>query len=159
MVRYPPMKNSSYRGRRTPEQISEEAKKKAEAKAQIAQERRNDRDDLGLRLIGVIESLRTDENLDARRIYKLEIDFNLNGGAVVILHSRVFPSYKHMVPASTIQEAVENYGYGKEEESEGFEPTGEFCSVCNSPQFHTPSGVSCKEGHGGAPGKESQDDT
>ena len=27
------------------------------------------------------------------------------------------------------------------------------CSVCNEPQFHTTSGLVCKNGHGGAPSK------
>lgn len=28
------------------------------------------------------------------------------------------------------------------------------CSVCGKPQFRTPSGPACREGHGGAPSKE-----
>lgn len=28
------------------------------------------------------------------------------------------------------------------------------CSVCNEPQFDTPSGVTCSNGHGGAPSVE-----
>jgi len=34
--------------------------------------------------------------------------------------------------------------------------TGEHCSVCGEPQFDTPSGVTCSNGHGGAPSKEDQ---
>jgi len=29
--------------------------------------------------------------------------------------------------------------------------TGLICSVCGAPQFDTPSGISCGNGHGGAP--------
>ena len=29
-------------------------------------------------------------------------------------------------------------------------PTGAFCSVCNEPQYDTPGGACCKNGHGGA---------
>lgn len=28
------------------------------------------------------------------------------------------------------------------------------CSICNAPQFQTPSGSTCINGHGGAPGKQ-----
>lgn len=34
----------------------------------------------------------------------------------------------------------------------------EVCSVCGSPQFETPSGVTCKNGHGGAPATAQPDD-
>lgn len=33
-------------------------------------------------------------------------------------------------------------------------PTQLLCSVCQEPQFKTPSGAVCKNGHGGAPGVE-----
>lgn len=33
-------------------------------------------------------------------------------------------------------------------------PTGTSCSVCGKPQFRTPHGDTCEEGHGGAPPKE-----
>lgn len=28
--------------------------------------------------------------------------------------------------------------------------TGEYCAICKAPQFYSPSGVTCKNGHGGA---------
>lgn len=34
--------------------------------------------------------------------------------------------------------------------------TGDDCSVCGKPQFMTPSGVTCQEGHGGAEPKKPQ---
>lgn len=33
-------------------------------------------------------------------------------------------------------------------------PTGTLCSICGEPQVSSPSGVTCKFGHGGAPAKE-----
>ena len=32
-----------------------------------------------------------------------------------------------------------------------FKPTGEYCEVCGEPQYETPGGVCCRNGHGGAP--------
>ncbi len=32
--------------------------------------------------------------------------------------------------------------------------TGKHCSVCGSEQYTTPAGLTCKNGHGGAPAKE-----
>ena len=34
------------------------------------------------------------------------------------------------------------------------DPDTLFCSVCGEGQFETPSGLTCKNGHGGAPSKE-----
>lgn len=34
--------------------------------------------------------------------------------------------------------------------TEQFKPTGTLCSVCNEPQFTTPHGEVCENGHGGA---------
>jgi len=36
---------------------------------------------------------------------------------------------------------------------EDFPPAGDSCSICGNPQYLTPHGVTCTEGHGGAPGK------
>lgn len=36
----------------------------------------------------------------------------------------------------------------------GATTTANLCSVCSEPQFDTPSGATCKNGHGGAPAKE-----
>jgi hypothetical protein len=36
---------------------------------------------------------------------------------------------------------------------EKFEKTGTACSVCGEPQYKTPSGAVCQNGHGGAPPK------
>jgi hypothetical protein len=32
-----------------------------------------------------------------------------------------------------------------------YPPAGTLCSVCRTPQFNTPGGLSCNNGHGGAP--------
>lgn len=39
----------------------------------------------------------------------------------------------------------------EEEEAQQLTPTGTTCSVCGEPQFSSPSGVACTNGHGGAP--------
>jgi len=36
------------------------------------------------------------------------------------------------------------------------EETGTTCSVCNEPQFESPCGITCRNGHGGAPSKEDE---
>ena len=36
-------------------------------------------------------------------------------------------------------------------ELKDFPKTGKLCSICNKPQYETPSGDACEEGHGGAP--------
>lgn len=50
-------------------------------------------------------------------------------------------------------------GKSKSEETESNEEvkyTGESCSVCGEPQFETPSGVSCVNGHGGATSEDNK---
>jgi hypothetical protein len=37
---------------------------------------------------------------------------------------------------------------------EAFKHVGTRCSICLEPQYKTPSGVTCKNGHGGAPPHE-----
>lgn len=37
-------------------------------------------------------------------------------------------------------------------------PTGTKCSVCGEPQYNSPSGVACKNGHGGAPAQREKED-
>lgn len=39
-------------------------------------------------------------------------------------------------------------------ESFALEMTGKHCAECGEPQFNTPAGVTCKNGHGGAPSRE-----
>lgn len=45
---------------------------------------------------------------------------------------------------------------GKRKSSEG-KPTGTKCSVCGEPQFMTVHGEVCKNGHGGAPPMEEEE--
>lgn len=37
------------------------------------------------------------------------------------------------------------------------QPVATACSACGAPQFDTPSGVTCKNGHGGAPAATNDD--
>lgn len=106
MPRYPALRSSSFRGRRTPEQAEEAAQRRLVARKDAEQARLSERDSLVMSLISVCESIRRDANIDARRVYRVEIDLDdREGGAVAILHSRVFPSQKHVVSPAGLQEA------------------------------------------------------
>lgn len=39
---------------------------------------------------------------------------------------------------------------GSNLKTEPIEETNTFCSVCHSPQFQSPGGITCSNGHGGA---------
>lgn len=52
--------------------------------------------------------------------------------------------------SSQIQNTAENLGDVDSEDGENLEYTGLFCSECGEPQFDTPPGVTCANGHGGA---------
>jgi len=99
-----PLRNSSFRGRRTPQQIADEAARKAEARKIAEGQRITERDDLAMTLIAIAESMRKDENIDARRVHRVEIDLDDQLGAVVVIHSKVFPTQKHMVSPSRLSE-------------------------------------------------------
>lgn len=69
---------------------------------------------------------------------------------VEVAHDACFWGY---ILGLRVQTGKDNLAYLREmEEGEETELllTGAKCSVCRKPQFDTPSGVSCENGHGGA---------
>ncbi len=98
------IKNSSYRGRRTPEEIAAEAIRKKDARAQVSSELQRERNDLAMTLISVIEQLRNTEHLDVRRPSKVEIDLDAGDNIGVVVHTKVHPTQKFLVLRKQVEE-------------------------------------------------------
>ena len=112
---------SSYRGRRTPEQMAEVAMRKREALKQHAEARQEERSDIVLRAIIALNEFSQQDAWDARRAYKLELLFEDNytspaapvldrptePNIVCVAHSRVNPTFSHVVGGQLIRDEVE----------------------------------------------------
>jgi hypothetical protein len=101
--------NSTSKKPSVQERIDEHLRKLDAARREPG-DRQRERDDLALRLLGIAESLRMDPDLDCRQLSRVQIDFNEDGSAIVLRHSRVFPTYRHVVAASAVDAMLEKTG-------------------------------------------------
>jgi hypothetical protein len=59
-----------------------------------------------------------------------------------------------MLEADALLKTCEASQYEYNPDTLGLKRISSFCSRCGEPQFNSPSGITCRNGHGGAPPKE-----